>query len=190
MGYDEDLTSLEEGLRRLKIEYHIFFSGHRKNPPDELRLRVEKQIKKLSECSDMSFSQRFRFTTLITRFYVYRDLWRRTLLEKEMGTKGDPDYQAGSYSTRDRSAPKMVQMSISDPDIEQEKIKKLYQALVGMWAATARQTNLTYDQFAKYIAARTQNIRQKYLCPAVTFMIALEEDTVRFTASADNSLGP
>ena len=72
------------GLRRLKVEYHIFLSGNRKKPPDDLRIRVERLVKKLSESSDMSFSQRFRFSTLVTRYYVYKDLWRREVQKREM----------------------------------------------------------------------------------------------------------
>ena len=57
--YDEDLTNLEEWIRRLKIDYEIFFNGNRKKPPDDLRLRVERLVKRLAESTDMSFSQRF-----------------------------------------------------------------------------------------------------------------------------------
>ena len=79
---DEELNSLDEGLRRLKIEYHIFFHGNQAKAPDELRLRIERLVKKLSESADLSFSQRFRFNT-VARYYVYRDL-RRSQQEREM----------------------------------------------------------------------------------------------------------
>lgn len=81
--YDDELNYLEDGLRRLKVEYDVFFNGHRKKPPDDLRMRVEKIVKKLSECPDMSFQQRFRYNTLIARFYIFRDLWRRTQQDRE-----------------------------------------------------------------------------------------------------------
>ncbi len=187
MGYDDDLTNLEDGLRRLKIEYRIFFSGNRKKPPEELKLRVEKLAKKLSECSDLSLSERFRFTTLITRFYVYRDLWRRTLLEKEMGRGSDANSHAGSPLEPAKFPAQAVRISISDPQIEEDKVKRLYHALLNIKGANIPQTSLSYGQFAKYIATQTHAIREKYRCPAVTFTVALEEDAVRFTAAADNS---
>ena len=37
---EEQLKDMDEGLRRLKIEYHILFNGHRKQPPEDLRLRL------------------------------------------------------------------------------------------------------------------------------------------------------
>jgi hypothetical protein len=58
--YDEDLTHLEDWLRRLKVEFDIFFNGHRKKPPDDLKLKLERLLKKLGEAGDMSFQERFR----------------------------------------------------------------------------------------------------------------------------------
>src|SRR5213593_544172 len=83
--YEEDLTNLEDWIRRLKVEYTVFFNGHRKRPPEDLKLRVEKLVKKLSEAGSMAYSERFRYNTLVTRFYVLRDLWRRTLMSRELG---------------------------------------------------------------------------------------------------------
>jgi len=186
--YDEDLANLEEWIRRLKIEYHIFFTGNRKKPPEDLKLRVEKLVKKLSECSDLSFSQRFRFNTLITRFYVYRDLWRRTQLEKEMGTgPKESTPPIANLSPGHAQAPvEKVCISIADPKAEEEKVRLLYDALLRTKKTESGETPISYAQFAKYIASQTRGIREKYGCSAVAFTIALEEDAVRFTAAADS----
>ena len=184
--YDQDLADLEEGLRRLKVEYHIFFNGNRKKPPDDLRMRVERIVKKLSECTDMSYSQRFRYSTLITRFYVYRDLWRRKQQEYEMGveTKAEPK---APVSPQPAGSPReMVQISIADPKAEEEKVRTLYDSLMRLKKSESQETNLSYQQFAKYIATQTHGIREKYGCSKVAFTIAMEEDAIRFTAAADN----
>jgi len=186
--YDEDLANLEEWLRRLKIEYHIFFAGNRKKPPDDLKLRVEKQVKKLSECSDLSISQRFRYNTLVTRFYVYRDLWRRKLLEQEMGVEPKEEaFRADITPAVSRPSGEAVRISISDPKTDEEKIRQLYDALLHIRRAEPGETPIPYQQFAKYITTQTRTIREKYHCSAVAFTIALEEDSIRFTAAADSS---
>jgi hypothetical protein len=186
--YDEDLGNLEEWLRRLKIEYHVFFNGNRKKPPDDLRTRVERLIKKLSECSDMSFSQRFRFSTLVTRFYVYRDLWRRTLQEREMG--GEPKEEAapetGPASGSNASLTEALRISISDPKIEEEKVRLLYNELLRLKRSNSQESPLSYQQFAKYIATQTYGIREKFGCSRVAYTISLDEDAIRFTAAAEN----
>jgi len=184
--YDEDLSNLEEWLRRLKIEYHIFFSGNRKKPPDDLRMRVEKLVKKLSECSDMTFSQRFRFTTLITRFYVYRDLWRRTQHEREMGAepKADTAFESNTPSQSGNSPMEAVRISISDPKTEEKKVRLLYDALLRMKKADSQETPLSYQQFAKYIATQTLCIQEKYGCSTVACFILVGVDAKRFKAAA------
>ena len=186
--HDEDLTNLDNWLRQLKIEYHIFFTGNRKKPPDDLRLRVEKLVKKLSETSDLTVSERFRFNTLITRYYVYRDLWRRTQQQKEMGTALKQDANATKQTTIEpgKTPVEAVRISISDPKSEEEKVKLLYNALLRVRKGEPGETPISYAQFAKYISTQARGIQEKYGCAAVAFTIAIEEDAIRFTASADN----
>jgi hypothetical protein len=184
---DDDLANLEDWIRRLKIEYHIFFTGNRKKPPDDLKMRVEKLIKNLSESSDLSHSQRFRFNTLITRFYVYRDLWRRTVQSKEMGLdrdEGGP--QAEPSQAAKKPPPEKICVSISDPKTEAEKVHQLYNALLRISGKDAKGTPIPYSQFVKYITTQADWIRQKYSCSAVAFTIALEEGAIRFIAAADS----
>jgi hypothetical protein len=186
--HDEDLNNLEEWLRRLKIEYHIFFNGSRKKPPDDLRIRLERLVKKLSESSDMSPVQRFRFNTLITRFYVYRDLWRRTMQSREASEEIKVEAISKSKAvplTAKPPAPQ-VRISISDPKADEQKIQQLYDALLRIKGTDTKEPPLSYQQFAKYIAAQTQSIRERNNCSAVAFTIALEENAIRFTATAEN----
>jgi hypothetical protein len=187
--YDEDLISLEEWLRRLKVEYHIFFNGNRKKPPDDLKIRLERLIKKLSESPDMSASQRFRFNTLITRYYVYRDLWRRTMIVKEMGEdlKAETASKPETAPLPAKTPAAEVRITISDPKIEEQKIRQLYNELLRMKGSESKQSPLSYQQFAKYITTQTQSIRERHNCSAVAFAIALEENEIRFTAAAENS---
>jgi hypothetical protein len=188
-NYDEDLENLENWLRRLKIEYDIFFNGNRKRPPDDLKVRVEKLASRLSEASDMTSSQRFRYTTLLTRFYVYRDLWRRTMMDKE----GTPAF-ARKASARRLSEPAPVpavppgstSVSISTGRGAGGEIRVLFDALS---ALTARQPNgslkLTFEKFSEFISARTQDIQSKYQCQSVRFSLCLENDGIRFTAAPE-----
>jgi hypothetical protein len=187
-AYDEDLESLDEGLRRLKIEYHIFLSGNRKRPPDDLRIRVERLVKRLSESADMSFSQRFRFSTLVTRYYVYKDLWRREVQKREMdlasGVEAVPKKDTPSQSSK--APAEAIRISISDPKVEEEKVRQLYDVLMHLKRRDTQETAISYQQFAKYIATQTLGLRKKYGCARVAFTIALDEDALRFTAAADN----
>lgn len=76
---DQEILRLEDGIRKLKIDFDIFFNGAAKRPPLEARARLESQIKRISDDRTMTYGQRYRLNALVSRFTSYRELWRRTL---------------------------------------------------------------------------------------------------------------
>lgn len=76
---DAQLSRMEDDIRKLKIDFEIFFNGATKRPPLEARARLEAYIKRLSDNRSLTFAQRYYFNTLVARFTSYRELWRRTL---------------------------------------------------------------------------------------------------------------
>ena len=76
---DQQLNRLEDDIRKLKIDFDIFFNGSVKRPPLEARARLESQIKRMSDNRQLTFAQRYQLNTLISRFTSYRELWRRAL---------------------------------------------------------------------------------------------------------------
>jgi hypothetical protein len=76
---DQQLGRLEDDIRKLKIDFDIYFNGATKRPPLEARARLEAQIKRVSDNRGLSFAQRYYLNSLVARFTSYRELWRRTL---------------------------------------------------------------------------------------------------------------
>src|SRR5262250_1727426 len=91
MTVDEELTLLESQLRRLKIEYEVFFNNPQKKPPSDLEWKVLALLRKFSDGSRMSFSQRFRYTELAQRYAIYSDLWRKKSRIREEGYRRPQD---------------------------------------------------------------------------------------------------
>src|SRR5687768_1987166 len=85
MTVEEELTQLEEQVRRLKIEFEVYFNGGRDRPPTDLQWRVEAQVKKYNENTKLSYAQRFRFNTIAQRYQIHNDMWRQKLKAKEEG---------------------------------------------------------------------------------------------------------
>ncbi len=79
---DQQLSRLEDDIRKLKIDFDIYFNGAVKRPPLEARARLDSYIKRLADNRNLSFAQRYYFNTLVARFTSYRELWRRTLKAK------------------------------------------------------------------------------------------------------------
>ena len=82
VSFDKHLGRLEDDIRKLKIDFDIYFNGSSKRPPLEARARLESFIKRISDNRQMTYAQRYQLNALISRFTSYRELWRRTLRVK------------------------------------------------------------------------------------------------------------
>jgi len=76
---DKQIARLEDDIRKLKIDFDIYFNGATKRPPLEARARLESMIKRVSDNRSLSYAQRYQLNSLISRFTSYRELWRRSL---------------------------------------------------------------------------------------------------------------
>jgi len=79
---DKQLSRLEDDIRKLKIDFDIYFNGTTKRPPLEARARLDSNIKRIADNRSLSYAQRYQFNMLVSRFTSYRELWRRTLKAK------------------------------------------------------------------------------------------------------------
>src|SRR5690349_24730917 len=89
---------LEDDIRRLRIEFDIFFNGAAKRPPYDTKGRVETLLKRLGDDRTLTFAQRYRYNSLAARYNAFRDLWRRTMQGREEGR----DLEIGRASCRER----------------------------------------------------------------------------------------
>jgi len=79
---DQQLSRMEDDIRKLKIEFDIYFNGASKRPPLEARARLDSFIKRIADNRTLTYAQRYQFNTLVARFTSYRELWRRNLRAK------------------------------------------------------------------------------------------------------------
>ncbi|NNE68346.1 MAG: hypothetical protein HKN33_17405 [Pyrinomonadaceae bacterium] len=84
---DDQIERLEDDIRKLKIEFDIYFNGGKKSPPHQARAALEARSNRLNGNRDLSFAQRYKLNNLISRYTAYRELWRRRLK-----TKGEEIY--------------------------------------------------------------------------------------------------
>src|SRR6202163_1226386 len=89
---DEELNHLDSQLRRLKIEYEIFFSNPNKRPPSDVEWKVLSLLRKFSDGGGrMNFSQRYRYNEMAQRYAIYSDLWRKKSRIREEGYRRPQD---------------------------------------------------------------------------------------------------
>ncbi|MEW6126096.1 MAG: MXAN_5187 C-terminal domain-containing protein [Acidobacteriota bacterium] len=176
---DQDLDRLETEIRRLKVEYDIFFNGGTAKPPMDTKGRVEAMIKRIFDLKGMSFGQRFRYNNLVARYNVMRELWRRQQQKRE---------ENGVLPTVEAvAAVKSINVAIRcrDPKREPEKVSELYDYLLAAKRECGERINgLKFDTFQNFIFTRSDQIKQTLKTEAVDFIVVVENGKVKFTARA------
>lgn len=80
--FDKHLVRIDDDIRKLKIEFDIYFNGTSKRPPLEARARLEAFIRRVSDTRSMTYAQRYQLSMLVSKYASYRELWRRSLRAK------------------------------------------------------------------------------------------------------------
>jgi len=193
---DEELNQLDDSLRRLKIEYDIFFGGGSKKAPADLEWRVQSLLKKYSDSQRMSVAQRFRYNSIQQKYAIFSDLWRQKSKIKEEGYRRSQDallaiqglrtaeeHQAASeLKHKVATAEHAFKIAVSDPTKEQEHLKSLYSALSKAKKQAEGGDATNYEAFRDFVMKKTQQIRKQYSCDAVEYQVELQNGRVKLMA--------
>jgi hypothetical protein len=180
---DEQLTRLEEDIRRLRVEFDIFFNGGAKRAPYDTKGRVEILLKRLGDDRTLTYAQRYRYNSLAARYNLFRDLWRRTMQGREEGR--DPA-SAARASVKKEADSKEVTFVCLDAHREVELVKNLYNSLLEAKRRCGEPAeDLSFPKFHRLIASKADGIKEQLGCARVQFSVAIENGHVSFKARAD-----
>jgi len=184
---DEQLSRLEEDIRRLRIEFDIFFNGGAKRPPYDTKGRVETLLKRLGDDRTLTFAQRYRYNSLAARYNAFRDLWRRTMQGREEGR--DPASTARAHAKKDpKVQAEPVSVVCSDPHKEIEVVKSLYTSLLEAKQRCGESTDgLSFPKFQRLMAQKADGLKEKSGCERVRFSVCVKDGHVSFKAKADRA---
>jgi len=201
---DEELNLLDTNLRRLKIEYEIFFNNPAKRPPSDIEWKVTNLLKKFSDGTRMSFSQRYRYNEMAQRYAIQSDLWRKKMRIREEGYRRPQDallsvqgvrdageheskhphvYGVGHHSDGDGPG-KPFTVQCSDAKSEREKVESLYKALSEAKKKTGEKVSGSLDSFASFVQKKTAEIRKQHKCDTVVYSVELDNGQVKLKAKA------
>lgn len=178
MTVDEELTLLEDSLRRLKIEYDIYFNGGSPRPPTDMQWRVDSLIKKFSDSQKLTFAQRFRYNGLAQRYAVFSDLWRQRLKAREEGLR------RGSKGAQEKAAKDIpFRIAWQDPAAEPEKVDKLFAALIEAKKRCGEAVDaMAPDAFKKFVSQKTEQLKRDFNCKQVQYAVEVEKGQVKLKA--------
>jgi hypothetical protein len=201
---DEELNLLDSQLRRLKIEYEIYFSNPTKRPPADIEWKVVSILKKFSDGSRMNFSQRYRYNEMAQRYALYSDLWRKKSRIREEGYRRPQDALLsvqGVRSAEDDHKPKHHQaygvghgaaaaaapqpFTLRSVDQgEREQVERLYNTLVAAKKKAGENVSGGIDSFTAFVQKKTEQIRKQYKCEGVEYSVELANGQVKLKAKA------
>jgi len=206
---EEELELLDTQLRRLKIEYEIFFNNPAKRPPTDVEWKVLSLIRKFSDGTRMSFSQRFKYNELAQRYAIQSDLWRKKMRIREEGyrrpyeamlsvqgvragqereAKHHPVYglsrsvESGVAETPGSDRPFSVQCS--GALAEREQVESLYRALSEAKQKLGEEVSGNLESFATFVRKKTSEIRKEHNCAVVVYSVEVQDGQVKLKAKA------
>ncbi len=162
----------------------MYFSGRLPRPPWETRHRVEATIKRLDRGVIQNYGDRFRFTTLQSRFSAFIDLWDRGLRAREEGRPG-PFAQRTPAETQE-SAGEGSKTRCSLPRRSRIRSRKwtssseLYDTLRDAREQRGEQ-NIPFHKFTELVKAQVSKLK-KDGAPEVAFRVSLKDGKLNFTA--------
>ena len=183
---DEQLTRLEDDIRRLRVEFDIFFNGAAKRPPYDTKGRVETLLKRLGDDRTLTYAQRYRYNSLAARYNAFRDLWRRTMQGREEGRDAVSAHRASAR--KEITEPKIEPVSVVclDAHHEIDLVKNLYNSLIEAKQHCGEPTeDLSFPKFHRLIASKADGIKQQRGCDRVRFSVTVENGHVSFKAKAE-----
>ncbi len=196
---DEEISKLDDNLRRLKIEYDVYFGGGSKKPPADTEWRVSNGMKRVGETLKLNYAQRFRFNAIAQRYAVFCDLWRQKMKVKEEGYRRPADAQLGISGLRheeeeaaamelDGTAKKRddkpFSVACSDPSHEPEKVKALFEAMAETQRTLGGGKTSNFTSFQNFVQKKTEQIRRQYGCHSVQYTVEVSDGQVKLKAKA------
>jgi hypothetical protein len=204
---DEELNVLDSQLRRLKIEYEIFFSNPQKRPPTDIEWKVLALLRKFSDGGRMNFSQRYRYNEMAQRYAVYSDLWRKKSRIREEGYRRPQDailsiqgvreekehepqhhpvygvsHAAAAAAAAATSSPHFTLHSVDQT--EREQVERLYNTLVAAKKKAGESVSGGLESFTTFVQKKTEQIRKQYKCENVEYSVEITDGGVKLKAKA------
>jgi len=195
-AFDRQLRELEAEIKKLEVEYNLFFIGRAPKLPWDTRARVEALVKQYDRMHIQNTAERFRFQGLQARFSAFCELWERHLKSRELGRpgpRGRADLSSGGApapaaprerpaATADPAPPARPEtVALRDPEAETEKVRALYEKLSEA-RRQAGDADVPFERFREVVRAQVSKHAKDGV--AVAFRVGVQDGRVVFTAKA------
>lgn len=198
MSNDRDLKAIDDGIRKLRIEYEFYASGLRKRPPDDERRQLDQLVKRLGNVGIKDNAERFRYNNLVVKYNLYCEMWEKQAREREEGPRDPRKRKAileGAMSGKKGTPPPpapgegdgksrpTVQVTVGQES--PEEARQVFERYMAARETTGEGvTNLSFEKFRKLVADQTAAIAKKTGAGAVEFEIRVADGKAKLVARA------
>ena len=205
LSIEEKLAILDIEIRRLKIQYDLYFVGSLPRPPVMQRDQLHRMIRHMEGVRVRNAATRFILNNLVNKFNVLVELWNKQVRRREEGERihplaaraalreqqsaagpGLPPPSAAAPRPARRpvpsAAPEAGAWRVAACQDDESNLRGLYEdyLVAGRRAGDIRQAE--FSQFAREIARQAATLKQKKDCEAVDFRIYCEGNKVKIKA--------
>lgn len=170
----ESLDQLQRDIRQLQIDFERFFNGGLPLPPEELRNRIQTQLRNLRNTNITAAVDSFRLNDLEARYNSYNEMYNRRLRDQE---EGRTHQKVIAFVEKQRFDPRGG--IVFGSDIDSEAAEALYH---GLASGPGDGPKFDLDSFQTYLRRQTEAIRQKTGCDEVQFRVAEEDGKLKLKA--------
>jgi hypothetical protein len=90
MTTEEELKAIDYEIKRLKVQYDLYFSGALARPPHDQRDALGRQLKRFQGVSMTNMAERFLYNAVVNKFNTFQELWIKMTRIKEEGARMHP----------------------------------------------------------------------------------------------------
>lgn len=193
MTNDEAIASFDESLRRLKTQYDLFFAGVLKIPPSVDKKRLDDLVREIGKVRIRDNGLRFRYTTLVSRYNQFQELWNRRLREREEGPL-DFRKRTAAMAASPEAPPASEPSQRRETSIEGDSYVKvatsangdamtrLYQQIVDAQDKLGKAPGMTLEQVTQTVRKQAESLRAKYGVETIAFRVETIDGKVKLKA--------
>ena len=173
------LARLENSIRRLKIQYDMFFNGALPRQPFELRSQLNRIIRRYENVHIQKYQHRFHFNTLVGRYNTLSELWAKPLRVREEGDRRPTQVERPKV----RGEQLVARCRISGASADPEQVRRLYDKFV---EAHRREglgdLTIPFEKFTKGIDAQARRLRKNSGCAEIELRLVVKDQKVQLKA--------
>jgi hypothetical protein len=195
MTLDEQIDFFEEGLRKLKIKYDLFFGGNLRLPPTEDRRRLDVIMHEMNRTHIRDNGRRFRLNTLMGRYNQYRELWARMTRERE---EGPQDFRRRKAALEaERPVPEQPPVPATPPSVTQrpaesyvpvapgtngDAFRAIYSQITEAQRLLGKGASWSLEQVTAMVEKQAESLRARFGVQTIAFRVETVEGKVKLKA--------